>query len=244
MSTLNELPNDVIKKHILVYLEAEFLYVCLFVCKRWRELLRDKKFVVMHRIKYVVSVRMLKWITNKNMHFTPMDYYLFQTVATQRGSILLLEYVTKLSTTIDEVVVKKAAKYGHLTMLKWMRWKKYKFYMSTFEEACEKGHLRIVKYLHSIGCFISLNACRIAYLNSRTDIVEYFIDNNLPIDCELRIIFQRRFTLYIVVIVIYIVIFIENEIRKRKEYQIVCTAMVYSLIQIQDKTQNKDNLLA
>ena len=110
--------------------------------------------------------------------YTPIDIH--KIIQKNCGQEEIIKWYVKYGKYGDGYcVMKSAAEYGHLSVLKWAHQNNSRWDKQLYVFAAEKGHFEVLQWLHENGCPWHNDACTYAVANNHLEIVQWIIKNDL-----------------------------------------------------------------
>ena len=129
----------------------------------------DREQMAMESIKGA-HLHVLRWLEERG--YRPRDTYLCA-LAASRGTICVLEWLTRRGCPWDSCTSSFAAEYGHLATLKWARRRGCPWDKGTCTRAARNGHLDIVKWARKHGCPWDARTCSHAAAGGHMDVLQW-----------------------------------------------------------------------
>jgi hypothetical protein len=116
----------------------------------------------------------------KNPSIIILDYDQLQKLFEEHPDVRSLQI--NIDDTLKHDLCRKAAKKGHLSILKWARENGCPWDEDTCSFAAEKGHLEVLQWAHANGCPWDEDTCSFAAANGHLSILQWVRKNGCPWD--------------------------------------------------------------
>jgi hypothetical protein len=158
------LPQEV-KFDIADWLNKIDVFVAMFVCKEWCDILRSfrgKKYVgtraMIAAVKCNSTFKIFEWLISQSALNIPGAYDLLTDLLAEHGNIdVLAKLYSQNLICLESSTCAAAARGGQLKTLQWLHKLKTPCNASTFGAAAQRGRLEIMKWLYANKAPISLD---------------------------------------------------------------------------------------